>query len=93
MKSVLVINKPENCIDCPLQADDKACEITETSFISIRANEEILEDCPLVNLPQKQVVNEYNFENYANGINIGWNRCLEEITGEEYIPPEYKEKC
>lgn len=43
MKSALIINTPTNCIDCPLQADDKACGITETSFISIRANEEILE--------------------------------------------------
>lgn len=90
MKSVLLIDKPENCIDCPLQADDKACGITETSFKDIQANKQILQDCPLVNLPQKQVVNEYNFENYANGINIGWNRCLAEIIGEKYIPPEYK---
>ena len=92
-KSVLIINKPENCIDCPLQADDKACEITETSFMEISPAREILSDCPLKDLPDKQVCNEYNFENYTNGINIGWNRCLAEITGEEYIPPEYKEKC
>ena len=79
MKSILVIETPTNCIDCPLQADDKACEITETSFISIRANEEILEDCPLVALPDAEVANDYDFEHYANGVCVGWNRYREVI--------------
>ena len=96
MKSILVLETPTNCIDCPLQADDKACGITETSFIAEKGfdpAEGKLKDCPLKDLPNKQVCNEYNFENYTNGINIGWNRCLAEITGEKYIPPKYKEKC
>lgn len=85
MKSVLIIDKPKKCDDCKLCMDN-ACLVTETVI-----NDVIPDDCPLLDLPDKQVCNEYNFENYTNGINIGWNRCLAEITGEEYIPPEYKE--
>lgn len=77
MKSVLVINKPENCIDCKLCIDN-SCFITETVIKDV-----INEDCPLRDLPQKEVANEYDFENYSNGVSIGWNRCLEKITGEK----------
>lgn len=95
-KSVLIIDKPENCIDCPLQADDKACGITETSFTSnkvFEANAEILSDCPLKDLPDKQVCNERDFEHYVNGYGKGWNDYRGHLTGEynNYVPEPYKE--
>lgn len=83
--SILVIDKPVNCIDCLFNHQDKSCVITETSFMSEKGFDlakERLKDCPLRDLPQKEVVNEYDFENYRNGVSIGWNRCLEKITGE-----------
>ena len=76
MKSALIIETPTNCIDCPLQADDKACGITETSFTAEKGftpAEGRLKDCPLVALPDKQVCNNYNFENFVNGRIRGWN--------------------
>ena len=82
MKSILVIETPTNCIDCPLQADDKACEITETSFTAEKdfyPNRAILSDCPLVALPDAEVANDYDFEHYANGVCVGWNRYREVI--------------
>lgn len=78
MKSVLVIEKPESCIDCRLCIDD-SCFITETVI-----KDGINEDCPLKDLPQRQVANEYDFEHYSNGVAIGWNRCLEKISGTDY---------
>ena len=80
MKSALIIETPTNCIDCPLQADDKACGITETSFKDIQANKQILQDCPLRPLPEKQVCNNYNFENFVNGRIRGWNDYHDMLT-------------
>lgn len=90
-KSVLIIDKPENCIDCPLQADDKACGITETSFKDIQANKQVLQDCPLRPLPDKQVCNEKDFEHYVNGYGKGWNDFRGHLTGEynNYVPEPY----
>ena len=84
MKSALIINTPTNCIGCPLQADDKACGITETSFMAEKdfaPAEGRLKDCPLVTLPDAEVANEYDFEHYANGVCIGWNRYRDKLLG------------
>jgi hypothetical protein len=51
---------------------------------------DIHEKCPLRDLPSFQVANEYDFETYTNGISIGWNRCLEKVTGE--VPDYAKTK-
>ena len=84
MKSVLVIEKPTNCIDCPIQQNDRSCGVTRTDLFKIDSSKEVLDDCPLKDLPQKQVANEYNFDTYSNGVNIGWNHCIDAITGEEW---------
>ena len=80
MKSALIIDTPTNCIDCPLQADDKACGITETSFKDIQTDTQVLHDCPLRHLPEKQVCNNYNFENFVNGRIRGWNDYYDMLT-------------
>ena len=80
MKSTLIIDTPTNCIDCPLNHKDIACEITETSFKDIQANKQVLQDCPLRPLPDKQVCNNYNFENFVNGRIRGWNDYYDMLT-------------
>lgn len=64
-KSVLVIDTPTQCIDCPLYLDD-ACFVTETVVTEV-----IADDCPLRPLPDKEVCNEYDFEHYKNGVSQG----------------------
>ena len=84
MKSVLVIDKPDCCRKCQLSTVD-SCYVTATIFMCNKGFDpetEILSDCPLRNLPQPEVANDYDFEHYRNGVAIGWNRCLEKITGE-----------
>lgn len=83
MKSVLVIDKPDCCRKCPCAyftegAYENVCQVTHTE---IEDYNKILDDCPLRNLPQREVANEYDFEHYRNGVAIGWNRCLEKIIG------------
>ncbi len=88
MKSVLVIDKPSFCADCKFDFEEKSCYLTGASFWHDRKFDyasQILDDCPLRNLPQKEVANEYDFEHYRNGVTIGWNRCLEKITGESEV--------
>lgn len=73
-KSVLVINTPSNCKECPI---NKCKHWSDEEFRP--------DECDLRPLPKKEVCNEYNFENYTNGFNRGFNRCLEQITPPENI--------
>ena len=87
-KSVLVIDTPTKCFNCQLCEcidDEYYCigyTTKESSYIGVEDNNTILPHCPLHLLPQPEVANEYDFESYKNGVSIGWNRCLEKITGE-----------
>lgn len=89
MKSVLVIDTPENCDTCDLSrlyslsgkiAKKPFCfalnEFVEDASI-------ILEDCPLKKLPQIRPCNYYDFEHYTSGYDKGWNDCIEAISPKE----------
>ena len=96
MKSVLVIDKPEGCEGCPCAyftegAHEDCCNITQTI---IEDKFKILDNCPLKDLPQKQVYNERDYEKYINVYGKGWNDCLGHITGEynHYVPEKYTEE-
>lgn len=80
MKSVLVIEKPESCDVCDL-CMNQVCGILRKPIITDKIYQ-IDDDCPLKDLPKYEIANEYNFESYKNGVAVGWNRCLEKITGE-----------
>lgn len=91
-KSVLVIDTPERgCISCSIGQNDSNCRITriycpiaeETAF-----NEEaeaIPDWCPLKSLPEKKeyIVPIDNVESQKDIIAVGWNACIDEITGGE----------
>lgn len=79
-KSVLVINTPENCGKCRF-VNEFWC----------RANGRILSRydtfpiwCPLKPLPEKKeyIVPIGNVESQKDIIAVGWNACIDEITGE-----------
>ena len=87
-RSVIVMDTPARCYDCPCCATEdnwsvcQAISLEECHERNIGDDGTILPDCPLKPLPVPQIVNEYDFQTYSNGVNIGWNRCLEKITGE-----------
>jgi len=91
-KSVLVVEKPESCDVCDL-CINQVCGILRKPIITDKIYQ-IDDDCPLKDLPQKQMCNERDFENYTNGYGKGWNDCLRHITGEwnNYVPEPYTEK-
>ena len=84
-KSVLVIDKPKNCLECKFcgyiaDKEDgfRSCFLIEHCFEERDAEEEYLM-CPLRPLPHsKQMENRWFSDDYSKG----WNDCLAEITGE-----------
>lgn len=81
MKAVLVLEMPKNCEDCPLNYDYIECMGAETA---IKLNyAEIPEKCPLRPLPEKRVYKD-NYNRFSSQLAYeqGWNRVIEEITGE-----------
>lgn len=77
MKSILVIDTPENCGKCRL-ADFGECRGSK-SYIHMPTKGRPKE-CPLRPLPEKKPVS-YHDDLYGdvekNYTNIGWNLCLE----------------
>lgn len=95
--SVLIIETPDQCEGCPVcvynpETQTIRCSKTgREGSADTKGNEYLKQECQLRPLPDREVCNEYNFESYTNGLNVGWNSFRARITGEKYIPPEYKE--
>lgn len=89
MKSVLVIDKPTCCDECKLSSlqDDGALPVLfcpTAGYIDVELGKsEIHKDCPLKDLPNKEVSNPYDFEHYSNGVSTGWNNFRDKIYKEE----------
>ena len=96
-KSVLVIDTPENCYDCPFGTRycrdleyEGLCELADC----LDCNEILITEehydcesksrpdwCPLKSLPEEDHKNHYPDE-WEDGYADGWNDCLKEIIGE-----------
>lgn len=96
-KSVLVIDTPENCLDCQFcyeldEGVEACCSISDddkdTSLMKkIDCEHGYCQGkpdwCPLKLLPEEEddCSNNY-YDDYYRGHANGWNECLEEIIGE-----------
>ena len=91
-KSVLVIDTPERgYISCPMGQNDSNCRITriycpiaeETAFDE--EAETIPDWCPLKPLPEKfDNEKDRKLGDFEPLFKIGWNACIDEITGGNY---------
>lgn len=97
-KSVLVIDTPENCLDCPFGTEycgnynyEGNCELAEClgNIMTLITEEhygcesESKPDwCPLKPLPEKSTI-ENDMTDYQCGMVDGRNQCIDEITGGE----------
>lgn len=74
MKSILVIDTPYMCYECPLCHNDCVCDIigdvTDDDSVDMR--------CPLKPMPKKEIVR--GFDRYEEGR----NDCIDEINGVKY---------
>lgn len=93
-KSVLVIDTPENCYDCPFGTEhcgnpeyEGCCELAECLDSDMSLITEEYYDyesksrpnwCPLKPLPEKKRMSA----DYWNGMTDGWNQCIDAIAGE-----------
>lgn len=87
MKAILVIDMPNECMECPLRFKDGdtddwfrfRCHISEDQI----NKGERLENCPLRPIPKKIEAPEiYELWNTDNNEYIkGWNDCIDEILG------------
>lgn len=94
-KSVLLIDTPENCLDCQFcyeldEGVEACCSISdddEDASIMKKIDYEHgycqgkPDWCPLKPLPEKDDFDD-PYDEYYTGYRGGWNRCLEEIVGE-----------
>lgn len=95
-KSVLVMDTPKNCYDCPFGAEycgnlgyEGCCELAGCLNSDMRLITEELYDyeceskpdwCPLKPLPEKSTI-ENDMTDYQCGLVDGRNTCIDEITG------------
>lgn len=96
-KSILVIDTPENCYDCPFGTEycgnleyEGCCELAECLDYDVILMTEEHYDCesksrpdwcPLKPLPEKSTI-ENDMADYQCGMVDGRNQCIDEITGE-----------
>lgn len=86
-KSVLIIEKPNSCEECPFLDD---CSYTCTAFEKMKRTytyevpeNGVLENCPLKDLPQKKEPSEFPISPglpwKETPYEKGWNACLDAI--------------
>lgn len=82
-KSVLVIDTPEKCIRCPLLNSEDECTVQDDNANNVDSWDELMKGCPLKPLPEKKeyIVPIDNVESQKDIIAVGWNACIDEITG------------
>lgn len=96
-KSVLVIDTPENCCDfqfcyeldegaeacCSISDDDKDTSLMKKIDCEYGYCQGKPDWCPLKPLPEKKeyIVPIKNVESQKDIIAVGWNACIDKITG------------
>ena len=80
-KSVLVIDTPESCAQCPLLNGSDECVMQDASAnFNADSFDDLMHRCPLKLLPEK--VGMAAGFTYWNGMADGWDSCIDKITGE-----------
>lgn len=82
-KSVLVIDTPEKCIRCPLLNSKDECTVQDDNANNVDSWDELMKGCPLKPLPEKKeyIIPIDNVEANKDIIAVGWNACIDAITG------------
>ena len=84
-KSILVIDTPDSCDKCPLfhgYYTDMACGDNNYGINYPYPKDFRQNWCPLKELPkQREIFN--HCDDYLNGIDDGWNNCIDEILGND----------
>ena len=76
MKSILVIDTPKDCYDCPCYYEDR--DMCEAFDKKAKADSGRPSWCPLRPLPEPKDIG-YPNDDYDVGFGDGWDACLKEI--------------
>lgn len=88
MKAILVLDEmPESCMKCPLRFKDGDTD-DWFRFRCIKNTDQIpkegrLWNCELKPLPQRKEELYYPCNEYMQAVNEGFNKCIDELLGEE----------
>ena len=79
-KSVLVIDTPRKCYDCPLLngADECTVQDDDANFNADDSWDELMKGCPLKPLPERHAAPKIA-TGYEIGYEDGWNECSQKI--------------
>lgn len=83
-KSVLVIDTPNNCMECLMLTETHECIMqSKEANYNAYSYTKLQEGCPLRKLPEKmQVCGKYpQPDGIVPSYKIGWNACIDAITG------------
>lgn len=85
-KAVLVMDMPNNCIDCPCHfagMSTVVCGVNKKKLLTDDIETYKPDWCPLRELPKKKEDNANNSESFAC-FKLGYNACIDELLkGEE----------
>ena len=86
-KSILIIDTPKKCWDCPLHIESYDDDFVDIMICNAKKLEshygKIPNYCPLKSLPEKKKEFEEKINHNDDFYEKGWNDCLDEILGEE----------
>lgn len=97
MKAILIVDMPKSCGECPLRTSLEAnylyCIATLPRLKIDPMTAQIIKEhkCPLKPMPEKketldgiefEIVGNTMWENTSLSYALGWNACLDAITGE-----------
>jgi len=83
VKAILVMEMPENCVECQLHLDVCGGSTVLCCGCDLENMERnILPDwCPLVPMPERKDYKKLSDENPVKAWGNGWNACLDTIEG------------
>ncbi len=74
MKAILVMEMPENCLDCPsLTGEDECIAQNEDANMDADTWSDLKNGCPLVPMPERKQ------NACSHGFAAGWNACPDAI--------------
>lgn len=82
MKSVIVIDTPKNCLNCPMRYDYKESDICALKDDIIYNCSSKPDWCPLLPLPEKYDIKNISCDRFYDWeYEYGYNACIDEILG------------
>ncbi len=82
-KGIIVVDIPENCLNCDLRSASGYCLLGHKDILVLAVNCNKPKDCPVKQLPERKTPSKLTpgptVEHYYTPYDKGWNDCLDTI--------------